>query len=270
MKQSNGIILIIDDNEQVIRAIQGPLTFCGFQVVTATEAKRAIEVASEIKPDLVILDLKLPGTNGVEFLKKYRSVEKDVPVILLTGYYNEFKEQIKPEMNVFGYLPKRFYRQELEKMVYDAIKKPETDRTFSKTATARILIVDDEEEITSLMKDFFRERGYVAITACRASEAIDLNQHFRADIVIADIKMPGGMDGIDMVTELRKSEVPPKFAFFVTGVGDNQEMLNKMRDKLGKIEPILNKPLQMETMEKLAKEAEEQLRKSKTSEDEKK
>ena len=220
MAQVKEIILVIDDNKELIAAIREPLRYCGFQMVEATDAKRAIDIAKELKPDLIILDLKMPGTNGVEFIKKYRSTEKDVPIILLTGYYDEFRSQITPDMNIFGYLPKRFYRRELEQLVYDALKKPEPDRSFSEAAKARLLIVDDEPEITFFLKDVFRERGFLVTTANRASEALVVNQHFHADIVIADIRMPGRMDGIDMVHELRQSENPPRGVFFVSGVGE--------------------------------------------------
>ncbi len=271
MTQTQGIILIIDDNENVIKSIRGHLTFCGFQVVVATNAERALAVAGELKPSLVLLDLKMPGTNGVAFLKRYRAIEKEVPVILLTGFYDEFKSQITPDLKVYGYLSKRHYRKELEKMVYDALKKPESERTFSETAKGRILVVDDEPEITDGMKSFLQEKSFLVGTAGRAEEAMSLNKHFRADIIISDILLAtSGMDGIDLVRELKKSEHPPKFYYFVTGVGDNQEMLNRMVDQLGMLEPIIKKPLALDKMEKLAEEFENKLRKSKPKGDEKK
>ena len=267
MTQTQGIILIVDDNEHVIKAIREPLTFCGFHVLSAATAPQAMALVKELRPALVILDLKMPGTNGIEFLKDFRREEKQIPVILLTGYYDEFKNQITPEMNVFGYLAKRFYRQDLEKMVFDAVKRPGSERTFSERAKARLLIVDDQVEITSCLRDLFRERGFVVSTANRPAEALKLNGLFHADIVIADIRMPGLMDGIDMVYELRKSEQPPRGVIFISGVGNDQISRDKMKALLGKEEPVVPKPFGHEVIEKLVAQMEALVEEAKTAED---
>ncbi|MCD6277577.1 response regulator [candidate division WOR-3 bacterium] len=79
-------ILAIDDEEDILNLIRDILTAEGFEVETALSAEYGITLLERYTPDLVLLDLMLPGMDGWEFLKIIKSDErfKDVPVILLT------------------------------------------------------------------------------------------------------------------------------------------------------------------------------------------
>ena len=79
-------ILAIDDEEDILSLVRDILTAEGFEVETALSAEYGITLLERYTPDLILLDLMLPGMDGWEFLKIIKSDErfKDVPVILLT------------------------------------------------------------------------------------------------------------------------------------------------------------------------------------------
>jgi DNA-binding response OmpR family regulator len=81
---SRSIILIVDDDERLLKMLSTSLIREGFQVATATDGPQTIEFARGKTPDLILLDLLMPGMNGFEILSQIRE-ESDVPVIILTG-----------------------------------------------------------------------------------------------------------------------------------------------------------------------------------------
>jgi len=84
--ESGKKVLVIDDDPDVCRVLGENLSDQGFQPATALSGGAGIEKARQEKYDLVILDLKLPDMAGIEVLRKIRSFDKDVVIVVLTGY----------------------------------------------------------------------------------------------------------------------------------------------------------------------------------------
>jgi len=79
-------VLAIDDEEAILHLIRLWLEPEGCRVHTASEGEEALGYVSQRTPDLVLLDLNMPGMNGVEFLRRFREDHADVPVLVVTGY----------------------------------------------------------------------------------------------------------------------------------------------------------------------------------------
>jgi len=79
-------ILIIDDEEEMCWALAKPLNKDGFEVFTATEGNAGFQVFKEQQPDLILLDIKIKDTSGLDILEQIRAVNKDIPVFIMTGY----------------------------------------------------------------------------------------------------------------------------------------------------------------------------------------
>ncbi len=90
--------------------------------------------------------------------------------------------------------------------------------------TAKVLVIDDEPEITEIIDTFLTEFGFKVKTTNSAMEAVNLAQQFKPEIVLLDIMMPG-MDGYDICAQLKKD---PQFAkipiIFLTGKDRNDDM----------------------------------------------
>jgi DNA-binding response OmpR family regulator len=82
-------ILIVDDDQSVTDTFARILTLEGFQVVTALSAEAGLELADNLRPDGIILDLRMPITSGLQFLRLIRSRPHlvEVPVAIVTGDY---------------------------------------------------------------------------------------------------------------------------------------------------------------------------------------
>ncbi len=100
-------ILVVDDEPQIVRFVRAYLEDAGYRVVTASDGQEALFVARHEKPDLVILDLMMPGMDGWDFIRRYRR-ERDTPVIVLTARVEETDQVLGLELGADDYVAKPF------------------------------------------------------------------------------------------------------------------------------------------------------------------
>jgi len=115
------VILVVDDEENIRILYREELVDCGYEVVLAENGEAALQKLSESKPDLIILDIKMPGMSGIELLKKIREDDKEIPVIMCTAY-----SDYKQDFNVWAsdaYIVKSSDLQELKGTIEDILKK---------------------------------------------------------------------------------------------------------------------------------------------------
>ncbi len=79
-------ILVVDDEKNIRLLLVEELTDEGYDVVTAKDGALAFEMIQAEKPDLVTLDIKMPGEDGLSVLRKIREIEYDLPVIICSAY----------------------------------------------------------------------------------------------------------------------------------------------------------------------------------------
>jgi CheY-like chemotaxis protein len=88
-------VLVIDDDGGVRESFRAALEDAGYQVTTAENGVSGIESAQAERPDLVFLDLKMPGISGVETLKRLQDTCPRTPVYVVTGFYGEFMAPLR-------------------------------------------------------------------------------------------------------------------------------------------------------------------------------
>ncbi len=86
-------ILLVDDDESIQLLYREELQEDGYDVVSATNGDEALAHFKRQKPDLVILDIQMPGLNGIEVLRQMKSIDAEIPVILSSAY-NEYKQDL--------------------------------------------------------------------------------------------------------------------------------------------------------------------------------
>lgn len=84
-------ILVIDDEENIRLLYQEELADEGYEVDVADSAEAAMSLIEAQKPDLITLDIRMPGVDGIEFLRLLREKHRDLPVIIVTAY-GEYKQ----------------------------------------------------------------------------------------------------------------------------------------------------------------------------------
>lgn len=80
-------VLLIDDEEEMVEMVSVSLASAGYEMITATESKEGLEKAKSEKPDVILLDIMLPGMDGYEICRRLKAMEdtKSIPIIFFTA-----------------------------------------------------------------------------------------------------------------------------------------------------------------------------------------
>jgi two-component system, cell cycle response regulator DivK len=121
MSQSR--ILVVEDNPKNLKLVRDVLTFSGFEVIEATSGEDGVRLAHEELPDLILMDLQLPGIDGTEALRQIREADDNhVPVVAVTAFaMNEDRERAY-ESGFDGYVEKPISVRALPQQVLDFLE----------------------------------------------------------------------------------------------------------------------------------------------------
>ncbi len=121
-------ILIVDDEQDVLKALKIRLKTNGYHVILASDSVEAFSTASQERPDLIILDILLPGGGGFVVAERLKQspVTHHIPIIFLTGISGA--EEKAYSLGAAGYIMKPYHSEKLLETIHDALElggKPE-------------------------------------------------------------------------------------------------------------------------------------------------
>jgi len=114
-------ILVVDDEESIHLLYKEEFEEEGYEVTSAINGEEALELFDKIEPDLVILDINMPGMDGIEVLRKMKEKRPDIPVIISSAY-PEYKQDLASWASD-DYIVKSFNLDELKESVRRHISK---------------------------------------------------------------------------------------------------------------------------------------------------
>ena len=117
-------ILVVDDEAEIVKLVRAYLERAGFAVVTASEGRQALAVFRHDRPNLVVLDLNLPGMDGLDVCRALRR-DSDVPIIMLTARIEETDRLIGLELGADDYIVKPFSPREVVARVRTVLRRSE-------------------------------------------------------------------------------------------------------------------------------------------------
>ncbi|MBI3600764.1 MAG: response regulator [Nitrospinae bacterium] len=113
-------ILVVDDEENIRILYKEELEDEGYEVITASGAEEAIVKMKESYPDLITLDVKMPGMDGIEFLRRLRETDTKIPVVMCTAY-SDYKQDFRVWASN-AYVVKSSDLSELRNTIRDVLK----------------------------------------------------------------------------------------------------------------------------------------------------
>lgn len=116
-------ILVVDDERHILDVVEFILQENGCIVTTAVTATSGIDRFKELEPDLVVLDLNLPGVNGLDLLQEFRERRPGIPIILLTAKSEEIDRIVGLEVGADDYVTKPFSPRELVARVKAVLRR---------------------------------------------------------------------------------------------------------------------------------------------------
>ena len=111
-------ILVVDDEPDSVELLQEFLTSKGYKVVTASSGEEALRKVKEERPHLVLLDVRMPGMNGLDVLRKVREFDQEVGVIMATAVNEEVTGREALKLGAFDYIVKPLNFEYLERSLW--------------------------------------------------------------------------------------------------------------------------------------------------------
>jgi len=124
------LVLVVDDEETIVRLVTYNLEREGFKTVTANDGLSALDQVRSCFPDLVILDIMLPGLDGLEVCRRLRQEDIRIPVILLTARDAEIDKILGLELGADDYVTKPFSPRELVARVKAILRRAAREETL--------------------------------------------------------------------------------------------------------------------------------------------
>lgn len=191
LRRSTKTILVVDDEKDIARMIRRQLERAGYRVRLAHSGEEAVAQAVKHRPDLISMDIQMPGMNGIEVIENLRANPKtaDLPIVVVSVAQDE---------------------EQLSKLgVTDILDKPIDEDSFLQVVERilwegqRILIYASEPETRQVLEEVLSQRGYQLIFA---SDGLDLLVHARKeqpDLILMDLEPPD-MDGYEVLRRLNR------------------------------------------------------------------
>ena len=228
-------ILVIDDEAQNLDLLQAMLTSSGYDVLLAGGGDEGLRMAREQKPDLILLDLMMPGLSGFEVCARVKTDPQTggIPVLFVTALSQVSDKERALAAGGDDFLVKPFertvlltrveallrvrhlnraldralaYLHELEVTRHAQQPRKPAPSTPPQEGAGNILVVDDELLARQLFADVLREAGYVLHEAENGERALEIARREAIDVVLLDIMMPG-MSGLEVLAKL--GEIAP-------------------------------------------------------------
>jgi two-component system cell cycle response regulator len=212
-------ILIVEDDTKVAKVMAIRLKSAGYEVLTAEDGVRGLQLAEKEKPDLIITDIWMPAGVGFAMVYRLKEMASEIPIIFMSASKDPRLRKHAVNSGAVAFLEKPYTSKTLLELVACAFNKPPSIKPPAPAATEapaagaqprtevkKVLIVEDDRKIALALATRLKGAGYEASIAVDAITGVNLAVKLQPDLIILDISMPAG-SGFD-VAERVQSLVP--------------------------------------------------------------
>ncbi len=218
-------ILIVDDEPVAAKTLGDALKRKGYEgVITANSGEEACQSIKKEKPDLILLDIMMPGMSGVETLREIKKIDPNLEVIMLTGRASTELEWEARKIRVSGFLYKELSPEVFMKNLSEILEEREEEKKPEKKKGLKILVIDDDPQVRDLLNDFLDKEGYDVSLASNGIGGLSKVKSEKPDLVLVDINMPE-MDGLEVLKRVKEDN--PSLTVIMISGGQDMETARK-------------------------------------------
>jgi len=196
-------ILVVDDLHSIRLTLGGILEDEGHNVVTVENGYQAIEAVRKNRFDVIFMDIKMPGINGVQTFREVKKIDPKAAVIMMTAYSVEDLVKEALEEGAYAIIYKPFDIDRIIAIIEEVLKD------------VLILVVDNEFADRESLKAILEDKGYRVATARDGAEAIEMVKSRHYDIIFLDVRLPD-MSGVETFEQVKKID-PQATVIMMTG-----------------------------------------------------
>ena len=211
MRQDEARILVVDDDPDICRNLSDILIDFGYHVDTAQDGPTALALAKERHYDIALLDLKMPGMDGLTLYREIKKLHAATVSLLVTAYASPTIAQEALSAGAWKVVAKPVDFPRLMELVNQALDQP------------LVLVVDDDRDLCSNLWDLLRERGFRVSLAHGCQEAAEQLKGSTFKVVLIDMRIPDG-DGAAVFQMVRAAN-PQARTVLITGYPSEMDQL---------------------------------------------
>lgn len=211
-RQTRPVVLLVDDLADQRELYRQYLDFAGYEVVIARDGFEAVDRALHVHPDVIIMDLAMPGLDGFETTQRLKVLEatRRIPVIALTAH-GELPREWALTAGCAAYLKKPCYPHDLALEISAVLDKagaygPEPVPLRSVSEHPQVLVVDGNIGDRELFAEYLEYRGCVVSVSLSAAAALGDAQRLRPEVIVLDLDLPR-QAGWEILRSLRRDPV---------------------------------------------------------------
>jgi len=231
----NGQLLIVDDEKNMRLTLSDILTDEGYAVETASSGEEAVERCAERSFDVILMDVRMPGIDGVEAFRRIRQRRTRARVIFMSAYTTQDLQQAVLDEGALAFLSKPLDVESVLKVIRQA-------------RDTSILVVVEDLAAAGRLVAFIKDRGYWVTVASQPDEALDLCEQVRFDVVMLEVSLPD-MNGLALYLAIKKI-IPTSVTIMMSNPIDAEEALAREAVKQTAY-TFLRKPVDLAHMERL-------------------
>lgn len=231
-------ILLIEDDPMVSEALLDILRDAGYRVEAALSGEEGLERIGSSLFRLVFLDLRLPGMDGLEVLRRLRETAPGLPVVVITGHGSVDDAREAVRLGARDFVMKPIGVERLLSLARDLL--PPSGPPGAEAA--RVLLVEDDPQVAQAARDILEGAGHPVLPVSSAGEAIPCIAGGLFDVLVTDLRLPGG-GGRDLIQQAAPAHSMACLA--ISGSVDPEEVAAAMR--LG-AHDVITKPFAPEAL----------------------
>ncbi|HUG92863.1 MAG TPA: response regulator [Planctomycetaceae bacterium] len=206
-------LLIVDDEPGMLRTLRRIMMVKGFEVETAASGEEAVERTRAWRPDCILMDIRMPGMNGVEAFRQIRERSPATRVVFMTAYAGSSLVDEALNEGGLAVFPKPLDIDALcEQIAAAAAERP-------------LLVVDDDQAFCQSLARVLAAKGFDVRTVHRVAEAIETFRQRPRGVVLLDMKL-NGSSGLELLKQLREIN-PDIVAILMTGFADLEPLMRQ-------------------------------------------
>jgi two-component system cell cycle response regulator len=198
---NNPTILVVDDHPTNLKLACDLLEFEGYRILKSPNAKEAIEIIERCPPDLILMDIALPGMDGLTLTRQLKADVKTrhIPIVVLSAFAMKGDEQKAMDAGGDGYITKPIDTRTLPATVAEYLKR---NLRPSHPAARKILVVEDHPVQLKLAHQVLAAAGHEVIGVTAAEQGVQVIKADKPHVVLLDMHLPG-MSGLEFARKLR-------------------------------------------------------------------